>query len=74
VSLGVTKSIIVDGAKDLRRAWKDVRQHWDDRMAERFETEFLEPIAPRISEAVKAMDHLQTVCQKAEADCADTGA
>lgn len=73
MSLGVTKTVIVDGAKELKRAWVATRDHWDDEMARKFEAEFLEPIGPRLTEAVKAIEHLQGICRKAEAECADTG-
>ncbi len=73
MSLGVTKTVIVDGAKELKRAWLATRDYWDDEMARKFEEEFLEPIGPRLTEAVKALEHLQGVCRKAEMECEDNG-
>ena len=73
MSLSVTKGILIDHAKDLRRAWQRTRESWTDQVARDFEDEFLEPIGPKLTEAVKAIDALQAVCRRAEAECRDDG-
>ncbi|MEM7754254.1 MAG: hypothetical protein AAF297_01310 [Planctomycetota bacterium] len=69
MSLSVAKGILIDHARDLRRAWQSTRAHWDDKVAQDFEDEFLEPIGPKLTDAVKAIDALQAQCHRAEAEC-----
>ena len=71
MSLSVTKGILIDHARDLKRAWQATRTHWDDAVARDFEDRYLEPIGPKLTDAVKAIDALQAMCRKAEAECRD---
>ncbi|MEM1184296.1 MAG: hypothetical protein AAGI53_04755 [Planctomycetota bacterium] len=73
MSLSVTKGVLIDHARDLKRAWQATRSHWDDRVAQHFEDEFLEPIGPKLTDAVKAIDSLAAMCRKAETECRDEG-
>lgn len=73
MSLGVSKGMVADAAKQLINAWRTARRDWDDDMARWYEREFLEPISPKIRSAVGAMDKLASLAAQAERDCADEG-
>jgi hypothetical protein len=62
--------MVADAAKQLVDAWRVARRDWDDDMARWFEAEFLEPLSPRIREAIAAMDTLGSMNAQAERDCA----
>ena len=66
MSLSVTRGIIADGAKELRRAWHQVRKDWDDENARKFEEHFLEPLAPTIKSAVDAIEELRAQLDRAD--------
>lgn len=70
MSLGVSKGMVADAAKQLIDAWRVARRDWDDDMARWFEEEFLEPISPKVRGAVAAMDKLASISARAERDCA----
>ena len=42
-------------ARDLKDAWREVREHWNDANAGQFEKEFLQPLAPLLSQAQAAI-------------------
>lgn len=44
MSSSLIPSTITAESADLRRAWTDVRSVWGDRVAEDFETSFIEPL------------------------------
>lgn len=69
MSLGVSKGMVTDAAKQLIDAWRVARRDWDDDMARWFEAEFLEPLSPLIREAVSAMDTLASQSTQAEREC-----
>jgi len=69
MSLSVSKGMIADASKQLIEAWKKARRDWDDDMAEWFETEFLEPMSPKIRNTLSAMDKLASVSARAEQEC-----
>jgi len=73
VSLSVAKGILIDHARDLKRSWQGTRAHWDDDVARKFEEAYLEPIGPKLTDAVKAIDTLQAMCRQAETECRDEG-
>lgn len=70
MSLGVSKGMVADAAKQLINAWKIARRDWDDDKARWFEAEFLDPLSPKIRGTVSAMDKLASVAAQAERDCA----
>ncbi|USN99567.1 MAG: hypothetical protein H6810_02550 [Phycisphaeraceae bacterium] len=70
MSLGTSKGMVADASKQLIEAWKLARRDWDDDMARWYETEFLEPLSPKIRNAVEAMDKLSAITTRAERDCA----
>jgi hypothetical protein len=71
VSIGASKGMVADAAKQLITAWKATRRDWDDDAARWFEREFLDPVSPKIRSAVSAMDKLASLAAQAERDCND---
>lgn len=58
-------------ARDLRDAWREVSEHWDDRNAVSFEQEFLQPLAPLLSQTLAAVAKFGDVLKEAEQQCQD---
>ena len=73
MSLGVSKGMVADAAKQMIGAWRTARRDWDDEQAAWFEREFLEPISPKVRGTVGAMDKLASLAAQAERDCDDHG-
>ncbi|MEK6700657.1 MAG: hypothetical protein AABZ53_00185 [Planctomycetota bacterium] len=71
MSVAVAKANLMDAQKKLRAAWDRARQHWDDDTAKLFAKEVLDPIEPRISAAIKAIDHVQELMVKVRRECGE---
>ena len=71
MSLGASKGMVADAAKQLIDAWRVARRNWDDDKARWFESEFLTPISPKIRGTISAMDKLASLAAQAERDCGD---
>jgi hypothetical protein len=61
--------MIADAARELKAAWAKARRDWDDETARRFEAEFLEPLAPKLSATIEAMDRIAATSARAEREC-----
>lgn len=69
MSMSASKSMVADAAKQLIDAWRIARRDWDDDVARKFESEFLQPISPRVRGTVAAIDKLAALATRAERDC-----
>ncbi len=55
--------------EDLRKAVREVEEHWDDAARRRFEAEYLLPLRPKVLRAVDGIHRLQEILVKAQRDC-----
>lgn len=69
MSMGASKSMVADAAKQLIDAWRAARRDWDDDIARKFEADFLAPISPRVRATVTAIDKIAALSTRAERDC-----
>ncbi len=66
------------GAGRLKEAWEkltlrwaDVREHWDDANAKRFEEQELQHLADELQRALPIISHMSQVIAAAERDLSD---
>ncbi len=69
MSLGGGSGMLTDAARALWRQWRQCRQSWDDRNAQRFEDEFIAPIDPGVRQALEAMERLRAAADEARRAC-----
>lgn len=69
MSLGAGRGMLTDAVRGLSREWRRCRESWDDRTAERFETEFIAPVEPAARHALEAMERLGVACDEARRAC-----
>ncbi|MEK6237669.1 MAG: hypothetical protein N2C14_23420 [Planctomycetales bacterium] len=55
--------------KTLRIRWEDVQDHWDDAASRRFQEQHLEPMEPPVQDALRGIDMLAEVLQRAKKAC-----
>jgi hypothetical protein len=55
--------------KKLRLKWDDARAEWNDPVREQFEQEYWDELEVRVAAALKQMDRLAHVLNKAKQDC-----
>ena len=55
----------------LSAQWRDVREHWQDANALRFEEEHLEPIAQALRIALPAIAQMSTTAQTMQRELSD---
>ena len=60
-----------DAMQSLQIAFGEAKDHWDDRTRQQFETDYLEPLAPRLNRALEAIRLLAEVFAQAEQQCGD---
>ena len=58
-------------ARDLKDAWREVREHWNDANAAKFEEEFLQPLAPLLMQTQAAIVKFAEIAKDAERDFRD---
>ena len=58
-------------ARDLKDAWRDVQEQWDDGNTRAFEKEFLHPLAPLLSQTQAAVAKFSEILKEAEKECRD---
>lgn len=69
---------LVTGSKRLQKAtqalkekWLETKEFWQDKTAEQFEREYLEPLGERLNLTFGAVNQLSEVLQSAEQDLDD---
>lgn len=54
---------------NLMLRWEDTRAGWDDSARRAYEKDHLEPLAPDVQSALRAIDRLSVVLSRMESDC-----
>ena len=60
-----------DALQTLENAWINTKEQWNDRTAERFEKDHLQPIIPNINATITAVSRIKQVLDEASRDCGD---
>jgi hypothetical protein len=69
MTLATGRAKLVDSSKVLAARWEVTRDGWGDRACRPFEEEYVEPIAPHVQAAVRAIDRLAAVLVQMRQDC-----
>ena len=69
MTLTTGRSKLVDALKVLAIRWEAARDGWDDQAGREFEETYVEPIAPLVQAAVRAIDRLATVINQMRHEC-----
>jgi len=69
MSLAGARGMLFGAQEELHHEWARVRTTWDDRNAEAFEVQYLQPLDQRIRQAVDAMEQLSSLIQQAHRAC-----
>lgn len=62
---------IRDAFEDLKAAWLDASQHWNDAVSRGFCENHLEPLGPVVKLALDAVSHMSTHVSQMYRDCSD---
>jgi len=69
MTLHTGRSKLLDAVKVLSLRWEAARDGWDDTAGRDFEKRHVEPIAPQVQTAVRAIDRLATVISQMRHEC-----
>jgi hypothetical protein len=69
MTLTTGRSKLVDALKVLTVRWEAARDGWDDAAGRQFEESYVEPIAPQVRVAVRAIDRLASVISQMRHEC-----
>jgi hypothetical protein len=69
MTLSTGRSKLVDALKVLTVRWETARDGWDDLAGREFEDSHVEPIAPQVQAAVRAIDRLAVVISQMRHEC-----
>jgi len=70
LSLSAAQSHAEATVRAFRAHWQNVRQDWDDEVADRFEREYVEPLSSRVERFKQACAKFDEVLSQAERDLA----
>lgn len=71
MSINVAKANLMDAVKQLRVRWSHVCSQWDDAARRQFEKDFLDPLDARVLHAIKGLDHVSELHDRARRECGD---
>ena len=54
---------------EMMEEWRETRKSWRDDVANIFQRESLDPLAPRVNAALEAMEELDKLLRKVREDC-----
>jgi hypothetical protein len=69
MTLTTGRTKLVEALKVLTVRWEDARDGWDDQAGRDFEATYVEPIAPQVQAAVRAIDRLAAVIGQMRHEC-----
>jgi len=69
MTLTTGRAKLVESLKVLLAHWEDTRSGWDDAAGREFEEHHLDPIAPHVQAAVRAIDRLAAVLTQMRHEC-----
>lgn len=70
MSLSAPQSHAEATLRAFRAHWQNVRQDWDDEVADRFEREYIDPLSSRVDRFKQACAKLNEAISEAERDLA----
>ncbi len=71
MSINVAKANLMDAVKQLRIRWTTIASNWDDGARRQFEKDFIDPLDAKIRMAIKGLDHVGELRDKAIRECGD---
>lgn len=71
MSAGAAKANLTDAYKKLRLAWERASASWDDDMSKKLLKEVIEPVEPRVTSAIKGIEHALELIAKVRRECSD---
>jgi len=69
MTLTTGRAKLVESLKVLLVHWEETRAGWDDSAGKMFEETYLEPMAPQVQAAVRAIDRLSAVLTQMRHEC-----
>jgi hypothetical protein len=69
MTLTTGRTKLVESLKVLAARWEAAREGWDDVAGREFEADCVEPIAPQVQAAVRAIDRLAAVVSQMRHEC-----
>ncbi|MBX3432836.1 MAG: hypothetical protein KF847_05925 [Pirellulales bacterium] len=60
-----------DAADELRIAWAEVGESWNDSVSQAFCERYLEPLGPALKSAMDVIAHMRQLVDSMERDCRD---
>ncbi len=60
-----------DAADELRIAWAEVSELWDDPVSRAFCERYLEPLGPAFKSALDSVSHMRQLVDRMERECRD---
>jgi len=63
--------LLTRAAKDLREQWSETSDYWKDKNRDDFDVKHVQPLAPRISLLLAAVNSLSEVLERAERELED---
>ncbi|HEY1378053.1 MAG TPA: hypothetical protein VGF55_14730 [Gemmataceae bacterium] len=69
MTLTTGRGKLIDALKVLTVRWEDTRTGWDDAAGREYEERHIEPIAPCVTAAVRAIDRLAAVIGQMRHEC-----
>ena len=67
--MSASKNRLMGLTKELRVAWEQTRQYWNDAKSREFEKRFLEELMAGVNVAVTNIDALERVISQVRSDC-----
>lgn len=71
MSINVAKANLMDAVKQLRIRWSSISAGWDDGARRQFEKDFIDPLDAKIRMAIKGLDHVSELRDRALRECGD---
>lgn len=69
MSLGASKSLLNEAAREMFARWDETKQSWRDGKAQDFEKDYLGPLPQALATATRVIEELDLVLSKIHADC-----
>ncbi len=69
MSLSSGRTRLQGALKELQVRWGQVQAKWDDVARQKFEQRHLQPLEPKIRNAIGAMEKMHAILAKARRDC-----
>jgi hypothetical protein len=69
MSLSSSSMELNGSLKDLRVLWEETKAVWNDAVRQDFERTFWEPLETRVLTAIRAMERLAPILEKAHQEC-----